>query len=139
MATPLIKRTFFTEKESYEEILSHSILLSGKGVLKDDLISAGLGLPCRKGDCKVLPFYWDGANLMIRYEKDPDEVFNEFLDATSPLLSERDRREIEGLRDMAKSIMEKGDSKLNALITLLVITSVLSIYLLLVKKQIFLF
>ncbi|RLI75035.1 helicase, partial [Archaeoglobales archaeon] len=53
------------------------------------------------------------------YEKDPDEVFNEFLDATSPLLSERDRREIEELRDMAKSIMEKGDSKLNALITLL--------------------
>jgi len=53
------------------------------------------------------------------YEKDPDEVFNEFLDATSPLLSEGDRREIEELRDMVKSIMEKGDSKLNALITLL--------------------
>ena len=61
--------------------------------------------------------------LDVGYEdyeyKDPDEVFNEFLDATSPVLSERDRREIEELRDMARSIMEKGDSKLNALITLL--------------------
>ena len=53
------------------------------------------------------------------YEKDPDEVFNEFLDAASPLLSERDRREIEELRDIAKSIMERGDNKLNALTTLL--------------------
>ena len=53
------------------------------------------------------------------YEKDPDEVFNEFLDAAAPLLSERDRREIEELRDIAKSIMERGDNKLNALTTLL--------------------
>ena len=53
------------------------------------------------------------------YEKDPDELFNGFLEAASSLLSERDRREIEELRDIAKSIMEKGDSKLNALTTLL--------------------
>ncbi|MEM3710056.1 MAG: helicase-related protein [Nitrososphaerales archaeon] len=52
-------------------------------------------------------------------EKDPEEVFNEFLDATSPLLSDRDREEIRRLRDMAKTIMEKGDSKLNAVISLL--------------------
>jgi len=52
-------------------------------------------------------------------EKDPDEVFNEFLDQTASLLSERDREEIRKLRDMAKSIMEKGDSKLNALVSLL--------------------
>ncbi|MEM3550642.1 MAG: helicase-related protein, partial [Candidatus Bathyarchaeia archaeon] len=52
-------------------------------------------------------------------EKDPEEVFNDFLDATAPLLSERDREEIKTLRNMAKSIMEKGDSKLNSLISLL--------------------
>ncbi|MGB9759927.1 MAG: helicase-related protein [Thermoproteota archaeon] len=53
------------------------------------------------------------------YEKDPDEIFNEFLDRASPLLSERDRKEISDLRDKAKAIMEKGDSKINALISLL--------------------
>jgi superfamily II DNA or RNA helicase len=52
-------------------------------------------------------------------EKDPEEVFNDFLDATAPLLSERDKEEIKTLRNMAKSIMEKGDSKLNALTSLL--------------------
>jgi superfamily II DNA or RNA helicase len=52
-------------------------------------------------------------------EKDPDEVFNEFLDKTASLLNERDKEEIRQLRDMAKSIMEKGDSKLNALVSLL--------------------
>lgn len=53
------------------------------------------------------------------YEMDPEEVFNEFLDMASPLLSEKDRDEIRSLRDMAKSIMEKGDSKLNALESLI--------------------
>ena len=52
-------------------------------------------------------------------ERDPEEIFNDFLDATSPLLSERDKREIMKLRDMARMIIEKGDSKLNALISLL--------------------
>jgi len=52
-------------------------------------------------------------------EYDPEEVFNEFLDRTSPLLTERDRQEITELRDLAKSIMVKGDSKLMALISLL--------------------
>jgi superfamily II DNA or RNA helicase len=52
-------------------------------------------------------------------EKDPEEVFNEFLDRTAPLLSERDKEEVRKLRDMAKSIIEKGDSKLNALISLI--------------------
>jgi len=56
-------------------------------------------------------------------EKDPDEIFNEFIDSIrslpSELLSERDVEEIMVLRDMARSIMKKGDSKLNALISLL--------------------
>lgn len=52
-------------------------------------------------------------------ERDPDEIFNEFIDSTRSLLSQRDVEEITVLRDMAKSIMEKGDSKLNALISLL--------------------
>ena len=52
-------------------------------------------------------------------EKDPEEVFNEFLDLTSPLLTPRDREEIKELHDMAKEIMNKGDSKLEALISLL--------------------
>ena len=52
-------------------------------------------------------------------DKDPEEVFNEFIDATSHLLSERDIQEISVLRDMAKSIIEKGDSKLNSLLSLL--------------------
>jgi len=66
-----------------------------------------------------------GSFLEIGYEdyeypeKDPEEVFNEFLDRTVPLLSERDKEEIRKLRDMAKSIMEKGDSKLNSLVSLL--------------------
>ncbi|MBS7631638.1 DEAD/DEAH box helicase, partial [Candidatus Bathyarchaeota archaeon] len=52
-------------------------------------------------------------------EKDPEEIFDEFLDRASPLLTDRDRREIAELRDMAKSIIETGDSKLEALISLL--------------------
>ncbi len=52
-------------------------------------------------------------------EKDPEEVFNEFIDSARSLLSPRDVTEITELRDMVKSIMDKGDSKLNALISLL--------------------
>jgi len=52
-------------------------------------------------------------------DKDPEEVFNEFLDRASPLLSERDVIEIQKLREAATSIMKTGDSKLNALISLL--------------------
>ena len=52
-------------------------------------------------------------------EKDPEEAFSQFIDATSNLLSERDIHEITTLRDLAKSIIEKGDSKLNALLSLL--------------------
>ena len=55
----------------------------------------------------------------IEYEKDPEEVFNEFLDKASFLLSPMDREKIKELQDMAKSIMEKGDTKLNAMISLL--------------------
>ena len=52
-------------------------------------------------------------------KRDPEESFNLFLEATSPLLTGRDKEEIRKLRDMARSIMERGDSKLNALIYLL--------------------
>lgn len=52
-------------------------------------------------------------------DRDPEDVFNDFLDATSQLLTDRDREELENLRSMAESIMKAGDSKLNALISLL--------------------
>jgi len=52
-------------------------------------------------------------------DEEPEKVFNTFLDCASNLLSERDRREITALRDMASGIMEKGDSKLEALTLLL--------------------
>lgn len=55
----------------------------------------------------------------MEYERDPEEVFNEFLERASSLLSDRDVEEIRKLRDMAQSIMSKGDTKLNALISLL--------------------
>ncbi|MEM1574083.1 MAG: helicase-related protein [Candidatus Methanomethylicaceae archaeon] len=55
----------------------------------------------------------------FEYEKDPEEIFNDFLDRSSSLLSDMDREKIRELKDMAQSIMEKGDSKLNALISLL--------------------
>ncbi len=51
--------------------------------------------------------------------EEPEKVFNEFLDFASTLLSDRDRLEITTLRDMAKAIMDEGDSKLEALISLL--------------------
>ena len=53
------------------------------------------------------------------YGKDPEEVFNEFLDRASSLLEPRDVEQIRMLRDAAKSVMERGDSKLNALTSLL--------------------
>jgi superfamily II DNA or RNA helicase len=53
------------------------------------------------------------------YERDPDEVFNEFLEESSALLSDEDVAKIESLRDMAREIMEKCDTKLNALCRLL--------------------
>jgi superfamily II DNA or RNA helicase len=52
-------------------------------------------------------------------DNDPEEIFDKFLDETSALLSDRDREEVNKLRNMARSIMEKGDSKLKALISLL--------------------
>ena len=52
-------------------------------------------------------------------ERDPEEVFNEFLDRASSRLSDKDMEEIRKLRDMAESIMKKRDSKLNALTSLL--------------------
>jgi len=55
----------------------------------------------------------------FEYEKDPEEVFNEFLDRASSLLSSTDMEKIRELKDMAQSIMEKGDTKLNATISLL--------------------
>ncbi|OYT46227.1 helicase [Candidatus Bathyarchaeota archaeon ex4484_40] len=48
-------------------------------------------------------------------DEEPEETFNKFLDYTSTLLSERDRREVAALRDMARKIMGEGDSKLEAL------------------------
>lgn len=55
----------------------------------------------------------------FEYEKDPEEIFNDFLDRASSLLSAGDVKKIEELKDMAQSIMEKGDTKLNATISLL--------------------
>jgi superfamily II DNA or RNA helicase len=53
------------------------------------------------------------------YDRDPEEVFKEFLDRASPLLSSDDVEQVKKLRDAAKSVMERGDSKLNALVSLL--------------------
>jgi superfamily II DNA or RNA helicase len=53
------------------------------------------------------------------YDKDPEQIFNDFLDRTAPLLRPEDVEEVRMLRDYAKSIMERGDSKLNALTSLL--------------------
>ncbi|MEM1557689.1 MAG: helicase-related protein [Thermoproteota archaeon] len=55
----------------------------------------------------------------FEYEKDPEEIFNDFLDRASSLLSERDMEKVRELRDMAQSIMDRGDTKLNATISLL--------------------
>jgi superfamily II DNA or RNA helicase len=55
----------------------------------------------------------------FEYEKDPEEIFNDFLDRASPLLDSKDMEKVRELKDMAQSIMEKGDTKLNATISLL--------------------
>ncbi|MEM2998513.1 MAG: helicase-related protein [Thermoproteota archaeon] len=55
----------------------------------------------------------------FEYEEDPEEIFNDFLDRASSLLSVGDMEKIRELKDMAQSIMEKGDTKLNATISLL--------------------
>ncbi len=55
----------------------------------------------------------------FEYEKDPEEIFNDFLDRASSLLSATDLEKIRELKDIAQSIMEKGDTKLNATISLL--------------------
>ncbi len=55
----------------------------------------------------------------VEYDQDPEEVFNEFLDRASSLLSPTDVEKVRELKDMAKSIMEKGDTKLTATISLL--------------------
>ncbi|MEM3944819.1 MAG: helicase-related protein, partial [Thermofilaceae archaeon] len=52
-------------------------------------------------------------------EKDPDEVFNEFLEEASVLLRPEDASKIRELRDMAERIMNTRDTKLNALCRLL--------------------
>jgi len=55
----------------------------------------------------------------LEYEKDPEEIFNDFLERASSLLSSMDVEKVRELKDMAQSIMEKGDTKLNATISLL--------------------
>jgi superfamily II DNA or RNA helicase len=52
-------------------------------------------------------------------DKDPEKLFEEFLDITSSLLKEYDKKEIQQLRNMAESIIKKGDTKLKALTSLL--------------------
>ena len=53
------------------------------------------------------------------YDREPEEVFEEFLDRASSLLTTSDVEKIRMIRDAAKSLMERGDSKLNALTSLL--------------------
>ncbi|MCX8185271.1 MAG: helicase-related protein [Sulfolobales archaeon] len=55
----------------------------------------------------------------FEYEEDPEKIFNDFLDRASSLLSASDMEKIKELRDMAQFIMEKGDTKLNAITSLL--------------------
>ena len=55
----------------------------------------------------------------VEVERDPEEVFNEFLDRASSLLSQTDMEKIRELGDAARSIMKKGDTKLTATISLL--------------------
>ncbi|MEM2153191.1 MAG: helicase-related protein [Candidatus Bathyarchaeia archaeon] len=67
----------------------------------------------------VQSFFRTGYEEYEYDERDPEEIFNEFLEESSTLLSEEDLSKIEELRDMAKRIMETCDTKLNALYTLL--------------------
>lgn len=52
-------------------------------------------------------------------ERDPEEVFNEFLEESSALLKEDDILKIEELMKAAEMIMETHDTKLNVLCRLL--------------------
>ena len=51
--------------------------------------------------------------------KDPDEVVDDFIDAISDLLSERDKEEVRTLYTMAENIVARGDTKVSALLTML--------------------
>jgi len=64
-------------------------------------------------------FFSTGYDDYEYEEGDPERVFEEFVEAVSPILSDVDTAKIADLRRMAQSIMEEGDSKLNALCTLL--------------------
>ncbi|MDW8035649.1 MAG: helicase-related protein [Candidatus Korarchaeum sp.] len=55
----------------------------------------------------------------FEYERDPEEIFNDFLERASSILDDSDVRKVEELKGMAQSIMERGDTKLNATISLL--------------------
>jgi len=50
---------------------------------------------------------------------DPDQVIDEFIDAISDLLDERDKEEIRTLYKMAEVIVSKGDTKVTALLQML--------------------
>jgi SNF2 family DNA or RNA helicase len=52
-------------------------------------------------------------------KKDPDQILDQFIDAVSELLSERDKEEIRTLYGLASSIIQEGDTKVWALIQLL--------------------
>ncbi len=53
------------------------------------------------------------------FEEDPDEILDEFLEMTSPLLTDEDRRTVKRLAEISRTVIEKGDSKLDALVSLL--------------------
>jgi len=67
----------------------------------------------------IRSFFKTGYDEYEYDERDPEEVFNEFLEESSALLSEEDVAKIEQLRDMAKTVMETRDTKLDALCRLL--------------------
>ncbi|MEM1718251.1 MAG: helicase-related protein [Thermosphaera sp.] len=67
----------------------------------------------------VQSFFRAGYEEYEYEERDPDEIFNEFLEESSALLSSEDISRIERLRDTARKIMETCDTKLNALCRLL--------------------
>jgi len=67
----------------------------------------------------VQSFFRAGYEEYEYEERDPDEIFNEFLEESSALLSSEDISKVEQLRDTARKIMETCDTKLNALCRLL--------------------
>ncbi|MEM3897205.1 MAG: helicase-related protein [Nitrososphaerota archaeon] len=67
----------------------------------------------------VRSFFRAGYEEYEYEERDPDEIFNEFLEESSALLSGEDISKVEQLRDAAREIMETCDTKLNALCRLL--------------------